>query len=72
MAIQWTVVHFYNDNSVEPVPLYWVNIEGTFCVWPNNSSNANKLRMNRAKPNIFDLPINTYLLSIHLIQYKVN
>lgn len=54
MTMQWTVVHFYNDNSVEPVPSYWVNEEGTSCVWPNNSGNANKLRMSRAKPNIFD------------------
>lgn len=50
----WTVVHFLNDNSVEPVPSHWVSQDKKSCFWPNNSGIANKLRLNRSKPNSFD------------------
>jgi len=50
----WKVVHFFNDNSVEPVPDYWLNKDNNVCAWPNNNHLAKKLRNNRAKPNKFD------------------
>lgn len=27
MNLQWSVVHFFNDDFVEPVPSYWINKE---------------------------------------------
>ncbi|XP_060865221.1 uncharacterized protein LOC132945897 isoform X2 [Metopolophium dirhodum] len=50
----WKVVHFLNDNSVEPVPDYWLNRENNLCAWPNNNHLAKKMRNNRVKPNNFD------------------
>jgi len=50
----WKVVHFLNDNSVEPVPSYWVNRENNRCAWPNNNHLAKKMRDSRVKPNSFD------------------
>lgn len=45
---------------METVPLCWVNNEETSCVWPNNSSNTIKLRLNKAKLNVFDFTTNDY------------
>jgi len=39
----WKVVHFFNDNSVEPVPDYWLNKENNVCAWPNNNHLAKKI-----------------------------
>ncbi|CAI6377753.1 unnamed protein product [Macrosiphum euphorbiae] len=50
----WKVVHFLNDNSVEPVPDYWLNRENNRCAWPNNNHLAKKMRDNRVKPNSYD------------------
>jgi len=48
----WSVVHFYDDNSVEAVPTYW--IENDLCAWPKNNYHAAKLRDGKVKPNKFE------------------
>jgi len=47
----WAVVHFSFDNSVEPVPSYWLSKDGRLCAWPNNDNLAKKMRANRTAPN---------------------
>ncbi|XP_050063627.1 uncharacterized protein LOC126552760 [Aphis gossypii] len=47
----WAVVHFSFDNSVEPVPSYWLSKDSRLCAWPNNDNLAKKMRVNRTAPN---------------------
>lgn len=49
----WSVVHFFDDNSVEAVPTFWIDYD--LCAWPKNNNNAAKLRDCRVKPNKFEL-----------------
>ncbi|KAF0749985.1 Uncharacterized protein FWK35_00027513, partial [Aphis craccivora] len=48
----WAIVHFLDDNSVESVPVHW--IENDQCAWPKNSHNIHKLRSNCVKTNQFE------------------
>jgi len=48
----WAIVHFLDDNSVESVPIHW--IENDRCAWPKNSHNIHKLRTNCVKTNEFE------------------
>lgn len=50
----WTIVHFITDDSVEPVPTYWLNKNRTKCAWPNNDALIAKYRANKTRPNEFD------------------
>lgn len=45
----WAIVHFVDDNSVEVVPLIWINNDK--CAWPKNNNTIPKLRNNCVKPN---------------------
>lgn len=49
----WSVVHFYDDNSVEVVPTYWIE-DDEMCAWPKNNYHAAKLRDGKVKPNKFE------------------
>lgn len=48
----YSVVHFFNDNSVEAVPSYW--IKENFCAWPKNKKCVSKYIQNKHKPNNID------------------
>ncbi|CAI6371258.1 unnamed protein product [Macrosiphum euphorbiae] len=43
----WSVVEFFDDNSVEVVPAYWLN--KNTCAWPKK--NSKKFIQKRIKPN---------------------
>jgi len=47
----YSVVHFYEDNSVEAVPSFWINKDGTYCAWPKNKYPASKLIERKSIPN---------------------
>jgi len=47
----YSVVHFYDDNSVEAVPSFWINKDGTYCAWPKNINQASKLIERKSIPN---------------------
>lgn len=49
----YSVVHFFEDNSVEAVPSYWVKKNGT-CAWPLNQLSAAKLIERKSIPNEID------------------
>jgi hypothetical protein len=44
----WSVVHFFNDNTVEVVPDFWFNKYNNKCAWPMDNSAKNIER--REKP----------------------
>lgn len=45
----WSVVHFFNDNTVEVVPDFWFNKFKNTCAWPMDHSAKNIER--REKPS---------------------
>eukprot|EP00102_Acyrthosiphon_pisum_P024186 XP_016661396.1 PREDICTED: uncharacterized protein LOC107884237 [Acyrthosiphon pisum] len=47
----YSVVHFFEDNSVEAVPSFWINKDGTYCAWPKNINQASKLIERKSIPN---------------------
>lgn len=66
----WAIVHFLEDNSVECVPMHW--IENDQCAWPKNCHNINKLRNNCVKTNKFEF--NFYrirVLSTNISKYDI-
>jgi len=50
----YSVVHFFDDDSVEAVPSSWVNKDGTHCAWPKNINQASKLIDRKSIPNECD------------------
>jgi len=55
----YSVVHFFDDDSVETVPSSWVNKDGTHCAWPKNINQASKL--------IDRKTVKVYLMNVILI-----
>jgi len=47
----YSVVNFIDDNTVEGVPMSWVNKENRTCAWPSNHNNARKMIEQRYEPN---------------------
>jgi len=50
--MQWSVVTFDIDNSVEAVPNHW--IKNDMCAWPVKSSNVCRLIEKRTQINKID------------------
>lgn len=51
MASTYSVVHFFEDNTVIAVPKYWFSkIKGT-CAWPKKPFNPKKLIEQNSIPN---------------------
>jgi len=55
-ASTYCIVHFFEDESVEAVPSYWV--KGDLCAWPTNKNCISKYIQIKHKPNDYDF---TYL-----------
>jgi len=47
----YSVVFFYDDNSVEAVHSFCINKDGTYCAWPKNINQASKLIKCKSIPN---------------------
>lgn len=48
-SLQYSVVHFINENTVEGVPSNW--IKNNTCAWPLNPKNARKMIEQKYQPN---------------------
>lgn len=59
----YSVVHFYDDESVEAIPSDW--IKDDLCAWPTNQNCVSKYIQNKHKPNDFDF---TYLKARVLVK----
>lgn len=46
----YSVVHFFGDDSVEPVPSIWISKNGT-CAWPKNGALIKKYIQLKTIPN---------------------
>lgn len=46
----YSVVHFFGDDSVEPVPSFWFKKNGT-CAWPKNGALVKKFVEQKSIPN---------------------
>jgi len=51
-SLQYSVVHFINENTVEGVPSNWIT--NNACAWPFNPKNARKMNknINQIKKNL--------------------
>lgn len=45
----YSVVHFFDDDSVEAVPKIWV--KGDYCAWPKNKMLITKYIINKHLPD---------------------
>ncbi|XP_025406739.1 uncharacterized protein LOC112680767 isoform X2 [Sipha flava] len=48
---KYSVVHFYDDNTVEAVPKFWFRKNNGTCAWPKNTKNFHKLVEKHCIPN---------------------
>lgn len=66
--MQWSVVTFDIDNSVEAVPNHWIKNE--MCAWPVKSSNVGRLIEKRTQINKLDFKfLKVRVLSANISKY---
>eukprot|EP00102_Acyrthosiphon_pisum_P011186 XP_008179826.1 PREDICTED: uncharacterized protein LOC100572588 [Acyrthosiphon pisum] len=51
MATTYSIVHFYQDNSVAAVPKFWYSVKNGTCAWPKKPHNPKKLIALHSIPN---------------------
>lgn len=49
MDNSFSIVHFFDDESVEAVPSFW--FKGNFCAWPKNKAFIVKFIISKRIPN---------------------
>ncbi|XP_060872830.1 uncharacterized protein LOC132946777 isoform X2 [Metopolophium dirhodum] len=47
----YSVVHFFDDDTVETVPGHWVDKKHGTCAWPKNNKTASRLIEKKCMPN---------------------
>ncbi|CAI6364179.1 unnamed protein product [Macrosiphum euphorbiae] len=47
----YSIVHFFDDNTVETVPGHWVNKKHGTCAWPKKNKTASRLIEKKSMPN---------------------
>lgn len=59
----YSIVHFFDDNTVETVPGHWVDKKHGTCAWPKKYKTASRLIEKKCMPNEIEF---TYLKSREL------
>jgi len=47
----YSIVDFFEDNSVEAVPTIWINKDEGTCAWSKQKSPISKLKGKKSTPN---------------------